>query len=243
LIAAVAKANKKTAVVLQTGGAVLMPWLNEVGAVLEAWYPGTSGGEAIARVLTGEVNPSGHLPITFPAAETQLPRPKIDGYPEVKDQRFEVNYTEGATVGYKWFDAHEYQPLFPFGYGLSYTDFEFGDLKTALKNDQLNISFTVKNIGNLAGKEVAQVYIAPLDTQWEAPKRLGAFQKVDLKPGESTRVSVTVDPRLLAMYQSKSKTWTITKGQYEVILAKSATEPQSRVKVKIPSRTLNVNGK
>ncbi|PUA29187.1 MAG: glycosyl hydrolase [Cellvibrio sp. 79] len=243
LIAAVAKANKKTIVVLQTGGAITMPWLHDVGAVVEAWYPGTSGGEAIARVLTGEVNPSGHLPITFPAAESQLPRAKVDGYPEVKDQRFEVNYTEGATVGYKWFDAHKYTPLFPFGYGLSYTDFEFSDLKTTIKNDQLNISFNIKNIGTVAGKDVAQVYIAPLDTKWEAPKRLGAFQKVDLKPGESTQVSVNVDSRLLAMYQSKSKTWTIAKGQYEVILAKSATEPQSSTKVKIPARTLDVNGK
>lgn len=243
LITAVARANGKTVVVLQTGGAVLMPWLNDVGAVVEAWYPGTSGGEAIARVLTGEVNPSGHLPITFPASEAQLPRPKLDGYPEVKDQRFDVNYTEGATVGYKWFDAKKLTPLFPFGHGLSYTDFEMGDLTATLKNNQLNVSFSVKNIGALAGKEVAQIYIAPLNARWEAPKRLGAFQKVELKPGESSKVNLSVDPRLLASYQSKTKTWKIAPGQYEVILAKSATEPQSRVKLKIPARTLDVNGK
>lgn len=243
LIAAVARANKKTVVVLQTGGAVLMPWLNDVGAVVEAWYPGTSGGEAIARVLTGEVNPSGHLPITFPAAESQLPRAKVDGYPEVKDQRFEADYTEGATVGYKWFDAKGYTPLFPFGYGLSYTDFELSNLKADVKNNQLNISFTIKNIGTIAGKEVAQVYIAPLDAKWEAPKRLGAFQKMDLKPGESKHASITVDPRLLAMYESKTKTWKIAKGQYEVILAKSATESQASVKVKIPGWSLDINGK
>lgn len=243
LIAAVANANKKTVVVLQTGGAVLMPWLDNVGAVVEAWYPGTNGGEAIARVLTGEVNPSGHLPVTFPAAEAQLPHPAIVGYPEAKDRRFDVNYTEGATVGYKWFDAKKLKPLFPFGYGLSYTDFEFSDLKTAVKNNQLSVSFSVKNTGTVAGKEVAQVYVAPLNTEWEAPKRLGAFQKVDLKPGESTQVSVTVDSRLLGMYQSKAKTWKIAKGQYEVILAKSATEPQTSVKVKIPAQTLDVNGK
>lgn len=242
LISAVAKANKKTVVVLQTGGAVLMPWLNDVAAVLEAWYPGTRGGEAIARVLTGEVNPSGHLPITFPAGEMQLPRPKVDGYPEVKDQRFDVNYTEGATVGYKWFDAKKLQPLFPFGYGLSYTDFEFGNLKAEVKGNQLQVSFSVKNTGTLAGKEVAQIYVSPLNTKWEAPKRLGAFQKVDLKPGESTQVTLTVDPRLLAMYQGKNKTWKIDKGQYEVILAKSATEPQASIKVKVPARVLDVKG-
>ncbi len=243
LIAAVAKANKKTAVVLQTGGAVLMPWLNDVGAVVEAWYPGTRRGEAIARVLTGEVNPSGHLPITFPAAETQLPRASVDGYPEVKEQRFDVIYTEGATVGYKWFDANKHAPLFPFGYGLSYSDFEFNDLKAVVKSNQLNISFSVTNTGNVAGKEVAQVYIAPLNAKWEAPKRLGAFQKVDLNPGESTQVSLKVDPRLLGMYQAKTKTWKIARGQYEVILAKSATEPQARVRVKLPAQVVDVNGK
>lgn len=243
LINAVAAANKKTVVVLQTGGAVLMPWLKDVGAVVQAWYPGTRGGEAIARVLTGEVNPSGHLPVTFPAAESQLPHPQLPGYPEVKDQRFDVHYTEGATVGYKWFDAKKLTPLFPFGFGLSYTDFEFSDLKATVNNNQLRVSFSVKNTGALAGKEVAQVYVAPLNTRWEAPKRLGAFQKVDLKPGESTQVSLVVDPRLLGMYQSKTKTWKIARGQYEVILAKSATEPHARVKVKIPGQVLDVRGK
>lgn len=243
LIASIAKANAKTVVVLQTGGAVLMPWLNDVGAVLEAWYPGTNGGEAIARVLTGEVNPSGHLPITFPAAEDQLPRPVVDGDPEKPDERFEVNYFEGAAVGYKWFELKNHKPLFPFGFGLSYTDFAYSDLKADAKNGQLSVSFSVKNTGAVAGKDVAQVYVAPTGSKWEAPKRLGAFQKVDLKPGESTNVTVSVDPRLLAMYQSKDKTWKIAKGEYEVILATSTAEPQSKVKVKLPARSLDVRGK
>jgi beta-glucosidase len=243
LIASVAKANAKTIVVLQTGGAVLMPWLNDVGAVVEAWYPGTNGGEAIARVLTGEVNPSGHLPITFPAAENQLPRPVVDGDPKKPDERFEVNYFEGAAVGYKWFELKNHKPLFPFGFGLSYTDFAYSDLKADVKNGQLSVSFSVKNTGAVAGKDVAQVYVAPTGAKWEAPKRLGAFQKVDLKPGESTKVTVSVDPRLLAMYQSKDKTWKIAKGEYEVILAKSTAESQSSVKVKLPARSLDVRGK
>jgi beta-glucosidase len=230
-------------VVLQTGGAVLMPWLNDVGAVVEAWYPGTNGGEAIARVLSGEVNPSGHLPITFPAAENQLPRAIVDGSLKKPEERFEVNYFEGAAVGYKWFELKNHQPLFPFGFGLSYTDFAYSDLKADVKNGQLNVSFSVKNTGALAGKDVAQVYVAPKSAKWEAPKRLGAFQKVDLKPGESSNVTVTVDPRLLAMYQSKDKTWKIAKGEYEVILAKSTAEPQTSVKVKLPARKLDVNGK
>lgn len=243
LITSVAKANAKTVVVLQTGGAVLMPWLNNVGAVVEAWYPGTNGGEAIARVLSGEVNPSGHLPITFPAAESQLPRAIVDGSREKPEARFEVDYFEGAAVGYKWFELKNHQPLYPFGFGLSYTDFAYSDLKTTVKNGQLSVSFSVKNTGAVAGKDVAQVYVAPKSAKWEAPKRLGAFQKVDLKPGESTNVTVSVDPRLLAMYQSKDKTWRIAKGEYEVILAKSTAEPQTSVKVKLPARTLNVNGK
>lgn len=243
LIASVAKANTKTVVVLQTGGAVLMPWLKDVGAVVEAWYPGTNGGEAIARVLSGEVNPSGHLPITFPAAESQLPRAIVDGSLEKPETRFEVDYFEGAAVGYKWFELKNHQPLFPFGFGLSYTDFAYSDLKTAVKNGQLSVSFSVKNTGAVAGKDVAQVYVAPKSAKWEAPKRLGAFHKVDLKPGESTSVTVNIDPRLLAMYQSKDKTWKIAKGEYEVILAKSTAESQTSVKVKLPARTLDVNGK
>ena len=243
LIAAVAKANPHTAVVLETGGAVLMPWLKDVGAVLEAWYPGTSGGEAIGRVLFGEVNPSGHLPITFPASEQQLPRPQLDGDPKKPELRFDVNYSEGAAVGYKWFDLKGLKPLFPFGYGLSYTDFSYDGLGAHWADGQLTVSFTVKNTGAVAGKDVAQVYVASPKGLWEAPKRLGAFQKVALKPGESRKVSVKVDPRLLAMYHSKDKTWNIASGDYQVTVAKSALDPQASVAVKLPATTLDVNGK
>jgi beta-glucosidase len=245
LIASIAKANSKTVVVLQTGGAVLMPWLNDVGAVVQAWYPGTNGGEAIARILSGDVNPSGHLPITFPASENQLPRPKVDGDPKKPEARFEVDYFEGAAVGYKWFELKNHRPLFPFGFGLSYTEFSYSALKTDVKNGQLSVTFSVKNVGAVAGRDVAQIYVAPTNakTKWEAPKRLGAFQKVELKPGETITVTVYVDPRLLAMYQSKDKTWRITKGEYDVILAKSTAEPQTSVKIKLPARTLDVRGK
>jgi beta-glucosidase len=243
LIAAVAKANPHTAVVLETGGAVLMPWLKDVGAVLEAWYPGTSGGEAIGRVLFGEVNPSGHLPITFPASEKQLPRPVLDGDPKKPELRFDVSYSEGAAVGYKWFDLKGLKPLFPFGYGLSYTDFSYDGLAAHWADGQLTVSFTIRNTGAVAGKDVAQVYVASPKGLWEAPKRLGAFQKLDLKPGESRKVSVKVDPRLLAMYRSKDKTWNIAAGDYRVTVAKSAAEPQASVTVKLPATTLDVNGK
>ncbi len=244
LVAAVAQANPKTVVVLQTGGPVLMPWLSNVGAAIEAWYPGSNGGEAIARVLFGEVNPSGHLPATFPASEAQLPRPVLDGYPEVKDARITVEYKEGAAVGYKWFDLKGLKPLFPFGHGLSYTDFALSNLKAEVKNDVITARFTVKNTGAVAGKEVAQVYISPVSAKWEAPKRLGGFQKVDLKAGASTNTSVTLDPRLLGVYDSATKTWKIAEGDYKVILASSAADANAAsVIVHLNGSTLNVQGK
>jgi len=244
LIAAVAAANPKTVVVLETGGPVTMPWLPKVPAVLEAWYPGTSGGEAIASVLFGEVNPSGHLPATFPASESQLPRPVLDGYPEMADKRFDVEYREGAAVGYKWFDLKGLQPLFPFGHGLSYSDFTFSGLSAGVKDGALRASFTVKNVGKLPGKEVAQVYVSPLKAKWEAPKRLAGFQKVDLQPGAEAQASVTVDPRLLAVYDSASKTWKVAKGDYKIILAADAAGSKAvSAVVHLDAAAYDVNGK
>jgi beta-glucosidase len=244
LIAAVAAANPKTVVVLETGGPVTMPWLPKVPAVLEAWYPGTSGGEAIAGVLFGEVNPSGHLPVTFAASEAQLPRPVLDGYPEVKDQRFDVHYHEGAAVGYKWFDLKGHTPLFPFGHGLSYSEFALSGLAAQVKDGIVHASFTVKNVGKVAGKEVAQVYVAPLNAAWEAPKRLAGFQKVDLKPGSSTTASVTVDPRLLAVYDSATKTWRVAKGDYKVMLAASAADSKAAsTVVHLEAAVYDIHGK
>lgn len=243
LIAAIATANPNTVVVLETGGPVLMPWLNQVGAVLEAWYPGSSGGEAIGRVLFGEVNPSGHLPVTFPASEQQLPRPVLDGNPQQPEMRFNVTYHEGAAIGYKWYDLKSIKPLFPFGYGLSYTDFSYSDLSSQVNESQLSITFTIKNIGKLIGKDVPQVYVAAPKDVWEAPKRLVAFQKLELKPSESKTVTLTVDPRFLAAYQSKDKTWKIAKGEYQVLLAKSALEPQASISVRLPGSTFSMKNK
>ena len=243
LITAVAKANKKTVVVLQTGGPVVMPWLSQVGAVVEAWYPGSNGGEAIARVLTGEVNPSGHLPATFPASLDQLPRPVLEGDPKLdSDSHPMSNYNiEGAAVGYKWFDKKGLKPLFPFGHGLSYTTFALSDLTAAADGKGLKASFSVKNTGAVAGKDVAQVYVS--GAGWEAPKRLGAFQKVEVAPGQSQSVSVTVDPRLLATYDSASKTWTVAAGDYTVMLATSAADIVQTVTVHLDAQTLDVKGK
>ena len=244
LISAVAKANPKTVVVLETSGPVLMPWVEQAAGILQAWYPGSAGGEAIARVLFGEVNPSGHLPATFPALESQLPRPKLDGDPNNETVRFTVNYHEGAAVGYKWFDLKGLKPLFPFGHGLSYTQFAYSGLKSSQKDGKLSLSFKVTNTGALKGKDVPQLYVAPLNAKWEAPKRLAGWDKVELAPGESKEVSVTVDPRLLGVFDSKSKTWRIAKGGYKVLLAHDAADTKAAsITVQLPQRTLNVNGK
>ena len=244
LIDAVASANAKTAVVLETGGPVVMPWLDKAGAVIEAWYPGTAGGEAIARVLTGEVNPSGHLPATFPASIDQTPRPLLDGDPTLDDNSHpHSDYDiEGAAIGYKWFDAKGLKPLFPFGYGQSYTSFALSGLSAKASGKGLSVGFAIKNTGKSAGAEVAQVYVSPVAGGWEAPKRLGAFAKVTVKPGKTGKVSVNVDPRLLATYDSASKTWTVAAGDYNVMLATSATDIVSTVKVHLDTQTLDVKG-
>ncbi|ESQ76178.1 beta-glucosidase [Asticcacaulis sp. AC402] len=245
LIAAVAKANPKTVVVLQTGGPVVMPWVDNVAAVLEAWYPGTSGGEAIARVLTGEVNPSGHLPATFPASLDQTPRPIMEGDMKLdNDSHPHSDYNiDGAAVGYKWFDKKGYKPLFAFGHGLSYSTFQLSGLSAKPAGKSLTASFTIKNTGKMAGAEVGQVYVSPVsDAGWEAPKRLAGFEKISLKPGKSGKATVTVDPRLLATFDSASKTWNVKAGDYKVILATSATEPVSEVVVTLEAQTLNVKG-
>jgi beta-glucosidase len=185
LIDAVAAANPRTTVVLETDGPVLMPWLPKVGAVVEAWYAGTSGGEAIARVLAGEVNPSGRLPITFPQSVAQLPRQTIDCDPAKPEDFCDVDYDiEGAAVGYKWFDRKGHEPLFAFGHGLSYSTFGYSDLKTSTAGGKLTVSFKISNTGKVAGKAVPQVYVGPKGgSGWEAPRRLAGFSKVDLAPG------------------------------------------------------------
>jgi beta-glucosidase len=247
LIESLAKANANTIVVLETGGPVLMPWIGRVAAVLEAWYPGSRGGEAIARVLTGEVNPSGRLPITFPRSLAQLPRPVLDGYPEKPKARFDVDYgIEGAAVGYKWFDRKGFNPLFAFGSGLSYSRFALSHLGADLDASHLAIRFAVKNIGDRAGQTVAQIYVAPLHmaagAAWEAPKRLCGFKKVSLQAGESSDITLEVEPRLLAVYQPATKLWITAEGDYDIILADDARAPVAHVQVHVAQRVISAAG-
>ncbi len=231
LVDAVASANRNTVVVLETGGPVAMPWIDKVGAVVAAWYPGTAGGAAIANVLTGKVNPSGRLPVTFARGVDQLPDPAA---PHSGD----VVYREGAAVGYKWFDAKAIKPLFPFGYGLSYARFNTNGLRASVANGTISASFTARNTGAVAGATVGQIYIAPVAGGWEAPKRLGGFSKVALAAGASKTVSVTVDPRLLATWDEAGHQWRIAGGTYRVMLADSAADVRQTVTVTVPARTM-----
>jgi beta-glucosidase len=243
LIAALARANPRTIVVLETGGPVLMPWVDRVGAILEAWYPGSSGGEAIARVLTGEVNPSGRLPVTFPRSLEQLPRPHLDGFPEQHNARITVDYTiEGAAVGYKWFDRKRIEPLFPFGHGLSYSRFELSSLSADVGDKQVSVRFAVRNTGDRAGGYVAQVYVSPIGgaaaVEWESPQRLGGFKKVSLKAGEGADVSLTVEPRMLAVYDEAEKSWVIEDGDYDVALSTDSRHAVAHTKVHVSRQVL-----
>ena len=237
LVDAVAKVNPRTVVILETGGAVFMPWLDTVAGVLQAWYPGTGGGEAIANILFGKVNPSGRLPITYPKDDTQFARASLTELAQGKATG-EANYAEGAAVGYKWMDARKLEPLFPFGFGLSYTKFKYDDLRTRLDGQNLVVSFSVRNVGERDGSDVPQVYLSPAAGGWESPKRLGGWRKVAVKKGESVSVSVRIDPRLLGVFSSAQPGWHIAAGDYKVSVGSSAADLPLATSVKIAERRL-----
>jgi beta-glucosidase len=231
LIDDLAAANPNTIVVLETGNPVSMPWRDKVKAIVEAWYPGQAGGQAIAEVLTGKLNPSGHLPVTFPVDLGQTPRPELPGMGTPWGTPTTVEYNEGAEVGYRWFAKQNQKPLFAFGHGLSYTTFEHGDLSVT-GGDTISATFTVKNTGDRAGAAVPQLYLAEaagdkrlgLIGTSEQRRRLLGFERVELQPGESRQVSITADPRLLARFDGGAGQWRIAEGTYEVALGKSAED-------------------
>lgn len=227
LIEAVAKANPHTVVVLITGNPVSMPWVDRVAGIMEAWYPGIGGGQAIANLLFGTVNPSGKLPITFAKSETDLPHPYIfgvnpnegeAGWPEHWDSArkkmpFLANYTEGVRFGYKWFDSEGKQPLFPFGFGLSYTTFVYSDLHVDPAGE---VTFTLANTGSRAGAEVAQVYVRLPSASGENFRRLAGWQRVELAPGERRTVHVKLEPLAYASFDESADAWKWLPGQYSV---------------------------
>jgi beta-glucosidase len=222
LVEAVAAANPNTIVVLETGNPIAMPWRNKVKAIVAAWYPGQEGAQAIAEILTGKVNPSGHLPVTFPNAVEQLPRPTVPSYGTPEGTPVTVNLTEGADIGYRWFARKSLKPMYAFGHGLSYTDFAYSDLRVT-GGKAVTASFAIRNIGKREGADVPQLYLRTIDGE-VAPRLLG-FQRVSLKPGESRTVTLTVDPRLLANFDTKQRQWRIKGGSYEIALSKDAATP------------------
>ncbi|MGO9228285.1 MAG: glycoside hydrolase family 3 C-terminal domain-containing protein [Bryobacteraceae bacterium] len=237
LVAAVAAANPHTIVVMENGGAQVMPWLGSVGAVLETWFPGIRGGQAIANILFGSVNPSGKLPITFPASVNQLPRPVIPGSNSATAP-FTTDYTiEGLKVGYKWYDSNNYTPEFPFGFGLSYTTFQLSNV--ALVNDltasnpNFQVTFNLTNTGTAAGVEVEQVYLALPASTNEPPKRLVGWQKVPLAPGQQQSVTVEVDENdsshPLSYWDTTSNSWLTAPGTYTVYVGDSSAQSSLQV--------------
>jgi beta-glucosidase len=226
LVDAVTRANPRTAVVLETGGPVLMPWLEQTAAVLEAWYPGQEGGEAIAEILSGADNPSGRLPLTFPVSEDQLPHPKIQGDPNGAPigpvgrgghygAMFTAVYDEGAAVGYKWFFKRAEQPLFPFGFGLSYTRFDLSKLAVNVSGRTVTASAAVRNSGERAGVATPQFYLTGPEGA-DILLRLVGWDRVELKPGEERQIAVSIDPRLLAMFDESARRWRIQSGDYQL---------------------------
>jgi len=240
LVAAVARANPHTIVVLENNGPVAMPWLDNVGAVLEAWYPGAAGGEAIARLLYGEVDPAGRLPVSWPRNEAQLPRPQIPGaglasigLPPQGQPAEQVDYNiEGANVGYRWYQRKGIQPLFPFGYGLGYTRFTYSDFKPRIEHGRVLASFTVTNRGPREGVDVPQLY-ATLPGSGNT-RRLAGWCRVSLKPGQSAHLEVVADPRLLTNFDSAHQRWQRPAGSYLLQLGHSATFFQGQGSVTLP---------
>lgn len=234
LISAVARANPRTVVVLNTGSAVLMPWLEDVAGVLEAWYPGEADGQAIAAVLFGDVDPSGRLPETFPAGEQQGPATEAGEFPGVNGT---VRYDEGLLVGYRWYDAKAAAPLFPFGYGLSYTSFRLSGLEIADRrgNETETVSLHVANTGSRSGAVIVQLYVGYPSGRGEPPRQLKDFRRVELQPGQAVPVSFVLTPQQLQIWRSSPKGWLTPPGRYVAYVGTSSRDLQLRGGFTIPS--------
>ncbi len=239
LISAVAAANPHTVVVVDAGAPVVMPWLSQVAAVVDAWYPGESNGTALASVLFGQVDPSGHLPVTFPEDLSQVPASSPDQFPGVNG---EVQYSEGIDVGYRYYDASNETPMFPFGYGLSYTNFSYSHLAitpqqventtsnpgptscgcNGQSSRQVTVSATVTNTGKVAGSDVAQLYLGDPASASEPPRQLKGFQKVTLQPGQSATVRFDLTGHDLSYWDSAASGWVLPDGRYGVYVGDSS---------------------
>jgi beta-glucosidase len=239
LIENVAAANPHTVVVVQSGGPVTMPWKSQVNSILEAWYGGSRGAEAVANILFGDVNPSAKLPVTFPLRDADLPHPVLvkppvasttrDGDPDAWKKiaaglpAFQIAYDEGLKVGYKWYDAEKKPVLFPFGYGLSYTSFAYSDVRVET-NGAVRVSFTVRNVGHRDGDEIAQVYASLPTAAGEPPKRLVGWVKVNLKAGESRALTVPIETFYLSVFNEAQHGWQLVPGSYTFLVGGSSKD-------------------
>ncbi len=229
LIAAVAKANPHTVVVIDAGAPVTMPWLNQVAGVVDAWYPGQNSGTALASVLFGQTDPSGHLPVTFPKDLSQVPASTTAQFP---GNGTTVQYSEGLDVGYRWYNAKHIQPLFPFGYGLSYTSFRYSGLRVtpvATGTQDVQVTATVTNTGHRSGTDVAQLYVTDPASAGEPPRQLKGFDRVSLRPGQSERVRFTLTPSDLSWFDPSAPGasatgggWSQSAGGYQVYVGDSS---------------------
>jgi beta-glucosidase len=242
LISAVGEANPKTIAVVESGGPIVMPWHDKVSGILEAWFPGIRGAQAMARILSGAVNPTAKLPVSFPLTEADLPHPQLNVPPAASEPKMEkgdslrtvmqklgnglpafpANYDEKLKVGYKWYDAEEKHVLFPFGHGLSYTTYDYSSLSVEKTATGLTIHFTVKNTGSRAGDEIAQVYTALPASANEPPHRLVGWARLSLAPGESKQATVTVDRRMLSIFDESHNDWSLIPGSYQLLVGASS---------------------
>ncbi|WP_207588358.1 glycoside hydrolase family 3 C-terminal domain-containing protein [Halomontanus rarus] len=240
LIAAVAAVADRTVVVCNTAGMVTMPWLDAVDAVVETWYPGQEDGSALASVLFGDADPSGRLPVTFGERAADYPASSEAQYPGVG---LEAEYSEGVFVGYRHFDAAEIDPVFPFGHGLSYAEFEYGGLSVETETETegaadpesethagptATLTLTVENVGDRPGRDVVQAYLAADSSVPRPPKELAAFEPVELESGESTTVELTIDERALAVYDEDDADWVVEDGAFEVLVGRSSRDIRAR---------------
>ena len=223
LISAVSAANPHTVVVVQAGAPVTMPWLSSVSSVLEDWYPGQTDGAALANVLFGRSDPSGHLPVTFPQSLAQVPASTPQQWTGVGGK---VQFSEGLDIGYRWYDAQNITPLFPFGFGLSYTSFRYSDLQIQPSPDgatgDVTVSATVTNTGSRAGADVAQLYLDDPTAVGEPPRQLAGFQRVSLAPGQSRQVTFEVTPRSEEWWDAAANGWSSSPGAYGVYVGDSS---------------------
>jgi beta-glucosidase len=238
LIAAVAASNPHTVVVLNTGGPVMMPWLDQIQGLFEAWYPGQQDGNAIAALLFGDVDPGGRLPETFPRSRADIPTQTASQSPGVNDAQGvpQVNYSEGLLVGYRWYDARNIAPLFPFGYGLDYTSFAYSGLKVTAQPSTSTlaaVSIQVTNTGRRAGADVPQMYIADPAATGEPPRQLKGFARVNLGPGQSTQASFPIDARALSYWAPSG--WQVAAGCYGIQVGRDERDI-------VASAVVSVNG-